>query len=125
MSGAGTAVEGERSTLRSSRRIITPAEHRAQKQRAQAAARRKEYAGRNVGKPHGTFVTDEAERRLGILLCWKCRHRFEPAKYNYYLTREFKIQGRCDGCREHTQGVNFFIHESYLGRKHGQCWSPR
>lgn len=105
--------------------IITPAEYHQQQQRRREATKRKEYRGRNVGKPHGTFVTDEAEQKLGVILCSGCSHKFDPVKYHYYLTREFRIQGRCDACREYTPGVNFYIHESLLGRKHGQCWWPR
>jgi hypothetical protein len=107
------------------RRVVTPAEHFREQQRLREYARRREHPGRSMGKPHGTYVTDTAERHLGVILCSACAHKFDPTKYHYYLTREFQIQGRCDGCREHTQGVNFFIHESLLGRKHGQCWWPR
>jgi len=106
-------------------KILTPAEHHRQQEEKRSAAKRMEFAGRNVGKPHGTFVTDEAEQQLGVVLCWKCSHKFDPKKYHYYLTKEFNIQGRCDGCREHTQGANFYIYEGLLGRKHGQCWWPK
>lgn len=87
--------------------------------------KRIEFPGRSLGKPHGTFVTDIAERSQGIILCSSCVHKFNPNKYNYYLTKEFRIQGRCDACKEHTQGTNFFIHDSLIGQKHGQCWKPR
>ena len=78
-----------------------------------------------MGKPHGTFVTDEAERKIGVVLCSSCAHKFDPKKYHYYLTREFQIIGRCDACHEHAQGASFYIYEGLLGRKHGQCWWPR
>ena len=86
---------------------------------------RHEYPGRPMGQPHGTHVTDEAELKKCVILCEGCAHKFDPKKYHYYLTREFKIQGRCDGCKQHSQRARFFIHESSLGRKHGQCWTPR
>jgi len=105
--------------------IITPADYHAQQRKRRAVAKQNEFAGRNVGKPHGTFVTDEAEQQMGVVLCSGCSHKFDPAKYHYYLTREFCIQGRCDACKEHTQGANFYIYEGLLGRKHGQCWWPR
>ena len=105
--------------------IVSPSEYHNQQQRRRQAAKANEFAGRNHGKPHGTFVTDEAEQQLGVILCWKCSHKFDPAKYHYYLTREFNIQGRCDGCKEHTQGASFYIYEGLLGRKHGQCWWPK
>jgi len=107
------------------RPIISPAEYDRQQRERRAAAKRAEFAGRNVGKPEGTFVTDEAEQQKGILLCWKCDHKFNPSAYHYYKTKEFRVQGRCDGCREHTPNVNFYIYEGLLGRKSGQCWMPR
>ena len=105
--------------------IVTPAEHERQKREREGALQRQEFAGRDSGKPHGTFVTDEAERQMCILLCSGCTHKFDPAKYHYYLTREFRVQGRCDGCKEHSRGVSFYIYEGLLGRKHGQCWTPK
>ena len=105
--------------------IMTPAEYDSQQKLRREAAKQQEFAGRNVGKPHGTFVTDEAEQQMGVILCSQCDHKFDPVKYHYYKTREFKIQGRCDACREYTQGANFYIYEGLLGRKSGQCWWPR
>lgn len=105
--------------------VITPAQYHEQQQRRRQTAKRNEFPGRNVGKPHGTFVTDEAEQQLCVILCNGCSHRFDPKKYHYYLTREFKIQGRCDACKEHTQDTNLFMYEGLLGRKSGQCWWPR
>ena len=105
--------------------IITPAEYHAQQQRRRQGLKRNEFAGRNVGKPHGTFVTDEAEKGMCIILCWSCKHKFNAKRYQYYLTREFRIQGRCDACREYAREANLFIHESALGRKSNQCWSPK
>ena len=105
--------------------IVSPAAFYQQQQRRKQSLKRREFPGRNAGKPHGTFVTDEAEQQLGVILCSGCAHKFEPGKYHYYLTREFNIQGRCDACKEHTQGANFYIYEGLLGRKSGQCWWPR
>lgn len=83
------------------------------------------HPGRRTGKPHGTYVTDLAERALGIVLCTLCANKFEPRRYHYYRTKEFKILGRCDACKQHANEAQFFIHESLLGRKHGQCWTPK
>jgi hypothetical protein len=105
--------------------IITPAEYYQHKLRQRASAKRKEHPGRNMGKPHGTWVTDMGEEKQSIFLCQKCRHRFNPHKYHYYVTREFRVLGRCDACKEHENNGTFFIHESLLGQDHGQCWTPR
>jgi len=115
----------KKSEAKPSQPIITPAEYEKQQRNRQAAAKNSEHAGRRSGKPHGTYVTDEAEKQKGVILCYKCSHKFNPKQYHYYLTREFKVQGRCDGCKEHTQDVSFYIYEGLLGRKHGQCWTPR
>ena len=87
-----------------------------------------EYPGRRSGTVPGSFVTDLAEQRAAIVLCSACQNKFNPMAYGFYRTREFRIQGNCDDCGEFSQGLNaptFFIHESALGRKHGQCWTPR
>jgi hypothetical protein len=105
--------------------IVSASEYYQEKQRQRAAVKRREHPGRNMGKPHGTWVTDMGARHQSILLCQLCRHKFDPARYHYYKTREFKVQGRCDACKEHENNATFFIHESLLGRNHGQCWTPR
>jgi len=105
--------------------IVSPAEYSENQRRRKAAAQHAEFAGRNKGKPHGTFVTDEAEQQLGVILCSGCTHKFDPKQYHYYKTREFRVQGRCDACKEHSSGVDFYIYEGLLGRKHGQCWWPK
>ena len=107
--------------------VITPQQWHEHKQKKSADAKKREHPGRPYGKPHGTWVTDIAAGKQGVVLCSKCVHKFDPNQYNYYRTREFSILGRCDGCREFAQvgDATFFIHESLLGRKHGQCWTPR
>lgn len=105
---------------------ITPEQMYNERKKRAAESKRLEHPGRNMGKPHGTWVTDMAEERQGIVLCSSCQHKFRPEQYHYYRTREFQIIGRCDACKQHhNQGNTFFIHESLLGRQHGQCWTPR
>lgn len=94
-----------------------------QQRRRQQLARQEVV--RPYGKAHGTYVTDIAGAQQSVLLCRLCSHKFDPRPYHYYLTREFRVQGRCDGCREYEQEARFYIHESALGRRHGQCWTPR
>jgi hypothetical protein len=90
-----------------------------------AKAKRLEHPGRKIGLPHGSYVTDIAERGQGVVLCSGCAHTFVPGRYGYYATREFRISGRCDGCKGLDHNSRFFIHEKFLGRMHGQCWTPR
>ena len=106
--------------------VITPEQAYREREKRRKNAKRLEHPGRNTGKPHGTWVTDMGEEHQGIVLCSSCQHKFNPAAYHYYRTREFQIIGRCDACKQHnSQGNTFFIHESLLGRRHGQCWTPR
>ena len=88
---------------------------------------RLKHPGRPVMNPHGSWVTDKAEIKKGLLLCSKCSHKFDPKAYDYYRTREFLVHGPCDACKQYanTTSATFFIHESFLGRNHGQCWTPQ
>ncbi len=104
--------------------IITP-EQFHQKRAQRKAAGLREHPGRNFGKPHGTWISDMCEQKQSILLCQLCSHKFQPKQHNYYQTREFRVLGRCDACKEHENNATFYIHESLLGRKSGQCWTPR
>lgn len=84
-------------------------------------AARAEHAGRKIGKPHGSWVTDLAELQKSILLCDSCHHRFNHVQYGYYRQREFPyVAGKCDACKRECYG-HFFIHEAYLH----QVWSVR
>ncbi len=88
---------------------------------------RLKHPGRPVMNPHGSWVTDKAARRKGLLLCSQCSPKFDPKPYNYYRTREFLVHGPCDACKKYapTNSATFFIHESFLGKNHGQCWTPQ
>jgi hypothetical protein len=121
--------------LSASATIITPAEFHKQKElrhrerlrklEQRRKANRTEHPGRDYAKPHGTWITDMGELQKSILLCRGCAHKFDPKKYNYYRTREFRVLGKCDACREHDNEAVFFLHHSLVGQKHGQCWKPR
>lgn len=96
-------------------------------ERARLTDERLSHPGRPASRPHGGWITDIGEKKQCILLCSSCQHKFDPRQYSYYRTKEFSVHGRCDACKEYTPiaHTTFFIHESLLGRKHGQCWMPR
>ena len=83
------------------------------------------HPGRRMGLVHGSYITDMAENQQSILLCLGCQHRFDPKAYGYYRTKEFSIQGPCDACKDHAEDAIFFIHESLVGDRHGQCWEAK
>lgn len=90
-----------------------------------------EHPGRKVGHPEGSYVSDLAERKKAIILCWRCQPRFDYKRAHYYKDERFPyVVGRCDGCREFmNHQAKLYIHESFLGEpggrtKSGQCWTP-
>ncbi len=85
------------------------------------------HPGRPLMNPHGSWVTDKAENQKGLLLCSKCSPKFDPRVYSYYRTKEFLVHGKCDACKTYapTTSATIFIHESFLGNMHGQCWTPQ
>ena len=99
----------------------------ARQQRATREHDRLKHPGRPVMQPHGGWVTDKAEMKKGLLLCSKCSPKFDPDAYHYYRTREFQVHGPCDACKRYApmNSATFFIHESFLGQNHGQCWNPQ
>lgn len=96
-------------------------------QRAKQEHERLAHPGRPARRAEGGWVTDMAECKSGILLCRKCSPKFDPERYHYYRTTEFLVHGPCDGCKSYSPPgqTTFFIHQSFVGQKHGQCWKPR
>lgn len=95
----------------------------AHKQTARAGAQRAEAKGRTVGRGAGSWVTDLAELRQSLLLCWSCDARWNSSapKYGYGLHRRWMKQyggviGKCDGCREGGPNRRFYVHESFFGK---------
>ena len=93
---------------------------------------RVEHPGRDIGKPHGVYVTDLGERRQSIVLCRACKHKFDPLRYQYYVDKRFAYcQGRCDACKEFEPQAQLFIAEEYLTgpngypTHHGHSWVPK
>lgn len=94
---------------------------------AQLFARRREkrrYAhslrsrGRRTGTPHGSYIDDRVALGKSIVLCWRCRPRFDARAHEYRSPGWGGVEGQCDACKEH--GVHeIFLHES----SHGQVWS--
>lgn len=111
-------------TQRQERRARYLYEH---KQQGFREHQRLKHPGRPIMNPHGGWVTDKAERTKGLLLCRKCSPKFDPKAYQYYRTREFMVHGPCDACKQYApiNSATFFIHESFLGNNHGQCWTPQ
>lgn len=111
---------------------------RPEVQRRLAEARRRLSAVEYRGRPHkktvteAAWVTDMAELRQCILLCYRCEPKFEPSHkaYGYHRDNRWRTQtggvlGVCDGCRENMGGLlQLYIHESYLGKGPGQSYVP-
>lgn len=112
------------------RRILTGADAqrawRERKQHKLQNAKRLEHPGRPMGAVHGTWVTDIAELMQAVVLCTFCWKKFDPKRYGYYRTREFKIRGKCDACKQYESDAKLFVHEKSLGRgRHNTSWWPR
>jgi hypothetical protein len=70
-----------------------------------------------------TWIDDRVQRRLNIMLCSFCRHKFDPKKYNYrraYVVGTerpdpFRFDGKCEDCKEETMrspgGGTYFVPE--------------
>jgi len=83
--------------------------------------KRIEAAGRKIGNPHGTHVTDLAELANTIILCDFCVPKFDWKKYRYYKQREFPyVLGKCDACKTFGR-AQLFIHWSEVKK----CWATR
>lgn len=72
-----------------------------------------EYAGRRVGSVAGSHIDSLVALRKAIVLCWKCRRKFNPKAVRY--KKPYRIPyvraSRCDGCRELPMQAELFIHK--------------
>jgi len=98
-------------------------EIREQKRRARENAKRMEAFGRKPGAVHGSYVTDLAELRQTILLCWACdaKWRGSEGRYQYAFRKDWNESyggaiGKCDACKEVGPKRRVYIHQSYLGK---------
>lgn len=81
-----------------------------------------ESKGRKVGAGAGSWVTDIAELRQQIMLCWQCDPKFKgsASRYGYHRDKKWTklaggVVGKCDGCREGGPGRQMYVHESFFG----------
>lgn len=76
-------------------------------------ARNAEHAGRRTGLPAGGYMSDLVALRKAIVLCWRCRRKFnaKAAHYTKHPNIPFVRFSRCDGCRELAMKAELFIHE--------------
>lgn len=101
-----------------------------------AEARRRleavEYRGRprKLTVTEAAWVTDKAELRSVVLLCWTCQHKFDHRRYHYHKDTRWQaagggVLGVCDGCRDNSdRKKQMFIHESLIGKGVGQSYIP-
>lgn len=117
-------------------RLLERARPEYQRQRALAMRHLKslEYRGRphKITVTEAAWVTDLAELRKNILMCWRCDAKFEPAHKSYGYFRDTRwrtlhggVMGVCDGCRDNMGGLlQLYVHESFIGRGPGQSYVP-
>lgn len=93
------------------------------KMKARQGAKRIEAAGRRSGTPHGSWVTDLAELRQTIILCWACDAKWKRSakRYHYEFRKDWHefwggVIGRCDACKEPGHGRRIYIHQSLHGK---------
>lgn len=90
-----------------------------------------EAPGREMGKPHGTYISDMVELRKTILLCWRCKPKFFYKRALYYKDEVFPhASGRCDACDRYDNRGQLYLPEEALSDpggmlRPGQCWTPR
>jgi hypothetical protein len=87
------------------------------------------------GRPRKTsisaWVDDLSALHKALTFCSGCRQKFNHKLAGYYQDRKLPFCiARCDGCNEHANRAQLYIHESYLTEpggktRHGQCWTPR
>jgi hypothetical protein len=86
------------------------------------------YAGRRVGAPVGSYISDLASLQKSILLCGACVFHFNPRAHHYFREQHFHVQGDCDACRNFTHRGYIHFHESLVGkpeRGRNTVWTPR
>ena len=84
-----------------------------------------EAPGRRIGAVIGSWVTDLAELKQTIILCWKCQEEFRKVapRYHYHFAENWNkiwggVHGKCDACREPGVRRSCFVHQSYLGKSY-------
>lgn len=72
-----------------------------------------EFEGRRVGLPEGSYIDSLVSLRKAIVLCWKCRRKFneKTSHYKKPWNIPYVRMSRCDGCRVFQQRAEIFIHE--------------
>ena len=78
---------------------------------------------RPTGAVEGSWVTDLAEIRQTLILCWKCdvKWRASAARYGYEKLRRWSkiwggVIGKCDGCREPGVQRRAYAHGSLIDK---------
>lgn len=110
--------------MRASRiRLLTPEQAAKRAKKRADAKRRLESRGRPVGRVEGTWVTDLAELKQLILLCWKCDPKFKDVakKYGYFPKRSWNqrwggVRTSCDGCRENGDRRKVYAHATLINK---------
>lgn len=78
-----------------------------------------EGKGRPVGTVAGTWVTDYAELKRCITLCYACVPKFNPARYQYVHDTHLDARGICTGCRDNMERkLEVYVHESIIGHNY-------
>ena len=107
----------------------TPEARRARRE-AIRHAKSLESPGRPVGTVVGSWITDLAELRHHVLLCWACAPKFDAVhkRYGYFKDNRWSVisggvNGACDGCRAEGRDprrglLQLFVHESYVGHSY-------
>lgn len=92
--------------------------------------KRIESPGRPVGSIQGSWITDLAEIRQHIMLCWACAPKFDAIhkRYGYFKDNRWSVEtggvnGMCDGCRAQGRDprmglLQLFVHESLVGHSY-------
>lgn len=89
----------------------------ARKSKARAGAKRSKATGRRVGAPIGSWVTDLAELKQTLVLCWQCDPKWKRVskRYGYEPVKKWSDQyggavAPCDGCREFGPQRTCYVH---------------
>lgn len=85
----------------------------------------REHPGRPVGMLPGAWVaSDLSERRIMVNLCSNCRPKFDEKRHGYVVDWMMQWAGKCDGCRQHSDSMLGFIHETQIGTTSGCIRDP-
>jgi hypothetical protein len=72
-----------------------------------------EHKGRKKTLGHGSYISDLVALKKAIVLCWKCRRKFNE-KTSHYMKHHaipFVRNSRCDACKQLSMQAELFIHE--------------